>query len=182
MADTAPALDQRMELERIRRPLYGWVGVAYCAPDPRLHILIRRTRLADANRWFFGVILEPNVPDHQRWGFRRGQLDHRAGPFAAWAEAEAEARRWFLDNPAGAVAELLARQPHNPHIRPLLLALNGGDPTAGKALADLCEEAGIPQPLFNNARVQLIGIGVWPFPTNERYPGDEVGYPGDVAS
>src|SRR5262249_40291220 len=87
---------------------------------------------------------------------------YQEGPFATPEEAEAAARRWFLDNPAGPTAEVLAREPHDPTFRHLLLALNDGDPAAGLAFLDRCEEAGVRPELAELAARQLEDLGIWP--------------------
>jgi hypothetical protein len=154
MADTA--LEQFMVLHHIHRPRHGWREVYHAIKDKRL--LILRQRGADRSpRWVFGV-------RYNGWADwpNPGILEHQEGPFATRAEAEAAARRWFLDNPAGDVAELLARQPHNPGLRSLLVALNNGDLTAGNALHDQCVESDVPDTLCERVEDQLTYLGIWP--------------------
>src|SRR5262249_13430901 len=151
----APALDQRMELVRIRRPLHGWGAVYSARYDPRLHVVAERGLAL----WHFGV-------SRLRWRWARGAFEHRAGPFGRRPAAERAARRWFLDNPVGVTAELLARHPHNPGFRALLLAMNGGDLDAALALPDLCEETGAPGRVVDAVEHELLYLGVWPAEEN----------------
>jgi hypothetical protein len=151
---------QKMGLHRIHRPLHGWRRVYVALHDGRLHLLL--DRMGD---WHFGVL-------RLRWQHGGNDLEWRRGPFPSQAEAEAAARRWFLGNPAGPAAELLALDhPLVPGVRPLLAALNGGDPAAGAALLDLAREAGADEPLVGAVEGQLVHLGVWPVGAQGRITG-----------
>jgi hypothetical protein len=139
-----------MELRGIRRPKFEWEEVLSATHDGRIYLLRDKKE-----QWFFAVVRE-------FWVCSNGQLLHREGPFT-FEEAQAAARRWFIDNPAGSTAEVLARQGSNlPEIRSFLVALNDGDLSACAALEDLAEETGIPTELIDGVRDQLFYLGIWP--------------------
>jgi hypothetical protein len=144
-----PALDE------IQVPRHGWKAVLVFWKDSRMHVL-----LDDQGGRFFAVTFA-------RWDVSGGQPVHREGPFASEEGGWAAARRWFLDNPAGSTAELLARHPYDPVIRELLLALNEGDLLAGQALEDRLADSGIGKHLFGAVQNQLHFLGIWPRPPEE---------------
>jgi hypothetical protein len=151
MTDTTIQLQQVAILCRTQKRR-GWPKVYAFGADRRLHVL----RQAHGD-WFFMVA---------RRGWRH-VLDednqaHREGPFKTLEEATAAARRWFLDNPSGRTAELLARHPYDSLLRELLLALNDGDLIAGEALKDRLAESGVPSHLFEDVEGQLVCLGIWP--------------------
>jgi hypothetical protein len=139
-----PALDE------IQEPRHGWVSVHVFWRDARMHVLVD----GQGGR-FFAV-----TP--ARWCVSGGRLLHREGPFASAEGAWAAARCWFLDNPSGSAAELLARHLHDPLLRELLLALNEGDLAAGSALQDRLADGGAGQHLFAEVQEQLLHLGIWP--------------------
>jgi hypothetical protein len=142
-------------LDEIQVPKHGWKEVRVFWQDNRMHAL-----LDEQGGRFFAVTFA-------RWDVSGNQLVHREGPFASEDEAWAAARRWFLDNPAGRTAELLARHPYDPLIRELLLALNEGDLLAGQALEDRLADSGVGKRLFEAVKSQLLHLGIWPRPPEE---------------
>jgi hypothetical protein len=144
-----PALDE------IREPKHGWQEVRVFWKDSRMHVL-----LDEQGGRFFAVTFA-------RWGVSGDRPVHRAGPFDSQEEAWAAARRWFIDNPAGSTAEMLARHPYDPVIRELLLALNEGDLLAGRALEDRLSDSGAGKHLFPEVKNQLFYLGIWPRPSEE---------------
>jgi hypothetical protein len=149
MADTKE-LNRTLQL-RSRRPLYGWREVSMACYDDRLYFLRSRS-----GEWFFAVLTD------FRWQCTDGQtFDHREGPFTTEKQAWAVARHWFLDNPAGATAELLARHPHEPLFYQILQTIHEeADKTSVCALHDLAEAAGISQILMERVERQLYFLGI----------------------
>jgi hypothetical protein len=144
-----PALDE------IQEPMHGWSAVHVFWRDSRMHVL-----LDSQGGHYFAVT-------SGRWGVTGSQPVYRKGPFATAEETWAAARRWFIDNPAGSTAELLARHPYDPVIRELLLALNEGDLLAGQALEDRLSDSGVGKHLFPEVKNQLHHLGIWPRPPEE---------------
>ena len=135
-------------LDEIREPRHGWRSVRVFWRDARMHVL-----LGEQGGHFFAVTaarwdVSGSQPVHREDSPRRRKRGRRPGG-------------WFLDNPAGSVAELLASHPHDPVIRELLLALNEGDLVAGQALEDRLVDRGIGKHLFGDVKEQLLSLGVW---------------------
>ncbi len=152
---TAVHLVREPMLDEIQVPRHGWKDVRVFWQDNRMHALPD-----EQGGRVFAVTFA-------RWDASGTHLVHREGPFASEAEARAAARRWFLDNPAGRTAELLARHPHDPLLRELLLALNEGDLLAGQALEDRFADGGFGKRLFEEVKSQLLHLGIWPRPPEE---------------
>jgi hypothetical protein len=142
---------QNMDLKEIIRPKYGWETVLVSFRDHRIHVLRR------GEEWYFGVCW-------RGWKSlgRRGRLDHLDGPFPNRGVAEAVVRRWFVQYPVGAVAELLARTPYDPQVRVMLEAMNDGDLLAWDALADHLKETCVPEALIEEVKFLTACIGVRP--------------------
>jgi hypothetical protein len=150
---TQEQYNQTLVVTPIRQPLHGWLEVLSVNCDSRIYLL------RNSDGWFIGLASYGggfNWAQHGRW------LPRRIGPFSTREEVEAAFRLWFLDNPFGPVATLLARHPWTPGFRPLLLALNSGDVLAGLAFNDLAREVGCPIGLVMCAAEQLAKLGIWP--------------------
>src|SRR5262245_33029639 len=88
-------------VEHSRRKL-GYQELLQARTDWRL--LIARTRKGE---WFF---LASHIDIH-KWG---DKPDLTVDPFSSRDEAEVAARHWFIQNPSGTLAELLAKEPYDP--------------------------------------------------------------------
>jgi hypothetical protein len=142
--------DQAPELREIRRGKHGWREVFVFSQDKRL--FIARSNIG----WFFAVNYR------QRW---EDKFHLQEGPFNTQGEAEAKARRWFIDNPDGDFAQLLARGHRVEELRNLAHNLNDGDPLALSALLDLARETDANEVMLEWVEHQLLYLGVVPCET-----------------
>ena len=109
-----------------------WTSIKVLPQDERLFVLRSRD-----GQCFFAAF------DYTWRTYTFETATYTDGPFATCQEALAKARLWFLDNPSGYTAQLLAKPNCDPNARAVLRAMNQGDETAIVALTDLASDMGI---------------------------------------
>src|SRR5262249_3364306 len=97
-----------------------------------------------------------------------GPITH---PYALSLEVVRVAALWFLKNPTGPVAELLARDigdDDRAKLRDMLRDILGSAPAAQSVFLDLCRDLHVGERTIHLIRVQLACMGIWPaFPRRE---------------
>src|SRR5688572_18713585 len=86
----------------------GWAVLYRAEDDVRLFVACweNRPRTAPADPGWYAALIAGVTNEYAIPGVHAG--GHR-GPFQSQAEAEAEARRWFIDAPGGPMAEAMSR-------------------------------------------------------------------------